>query len=122
GTASAVLTITITGTNDAPVASTIPDQSNTDSDPVAVDVSGFFSDTDTTDTLTYSATNLPPGLNIDPNTGVISGTLDHSASQGGPYTVTVTADDGNGGVTPTTFVWNVVNLPPTATNNTNAVT
>ena len=54
-----------------------------------------LSDPDTGDVLSYSAGNLPPGLSIDSTTGVISGTLDHSASQGGPYTVTVSADDGN---------------------------
>jgi hypothetical protein len=34
---------------------------------------------------------MPPGLSIDPNTGLITGSIDHSASQGGNngvYTVT----------------------------------
>lgn len=42
--------------------------------------------------LIFSATGLPPGLTIDPNTGVISGTLDPTA--GGKYNVTVVVSDG----------------------------
>jgi large repetitive protein len=45
-------------------------------------------------TLSYSATGLPPGLGIDPDSGVISGAAAAGAAAGGPYTVTVTATDG----------------------------
>src|SRR5690606_26078329 len=67
--------------------------------------------------LTYSATGLPAGLSIDPNTGVISGTIDPSASQGGSsgvYSVTVTATDGDGLTATQTFDWTVSNPAPTA--------
>ncbi|WP_235558686.1 ribonucleoside-diphosphate reductase subunit alpha [Bordetella bronchiseptica] len=45
---------------------------------------------------------MPPGLTLDPATGIISGTLDNSASQGGAnndgvYTVEITATDANSG-------------------------
>src|SRR5207245_2327811 len=93
GFASANLTITITGTNDPPVAAKIPDRTNFDLDAVSVNVSGFFQDPDTNDKLTFSASNLPPGLSIDPITGVISGTLPSGASLGGPYGVNVIAND-----------------------------
>ncbi len=84
---------------------------------VSYDVSGYFSDPDTSDKLTYTANGLPPGLSIDPNTGVITGTIDHSASQGGNngvYTVTVTATDPSGATTSQSFDWDVTNPAPTA--------
>ncbi|WP_294949486.1 putative Ig domain-containing protein, partial [Sulfurivirga sp.] len=67
-------------------------QSSDDGEQISLDASQFFGDPDG-DTLTYSASGLPAGLSIDPATGVISGTIDRSASQSGPYTVTVTATD-----------------------------
>jgi VCBS repeat-containing protein len=56
------------------------------------------------DPLTYAAEGLPEGLTIDPRTGRISGSLPLDASAQGPWTVTVTADDGNGGRAQLTFV------------------
>jgi len=44
------------------------------------------------DTLTYSATGLPPDLGISTTTGLISGTL--TPASVGTYSVTVTASDG----------------------------
>ncbi|MGB3136310.1 MAG: VCBS domain-containing protein, partial [Nodosilinea sp.] len=127
GTGSATLTITISGTNDGPVIVTpIGNQSNNDAEAVTpLNVSTFFSDTDTTDVLTYGATNLPPGLTLDPNTGTISGTIDRSASQGGTggvYSIIVTATDKQGAAVDQSFSWTVVNPAPTATNNVGSVT
>ncbi|MEF8843520.1 MAG: Ig-like domain-containing protein, partial [Haloarculaceae archaeon] len=120
-------TITINGENDRPTLdAALPDQTNVDGETISVDVSGNFSDVDASDTLTYSAgTTLPTGLTIDTNTGVISGTIDDSASQNGPYSVTITADDNSGTANATqtdTFEWTVTNPAPTATDNTGAVT
>ncbi len=120
GTDTATVEVTITGQNDNPnTVGTIPTQNDVDSVVVSnLDVSGFFGDTDTTDVLTFDdGGTLPPGLSIDPNTGVISGTPDADASVGGPYTVEITADDGNGGTVVQTFVWNVTNPGPDATDN-----
>jgi hypothetical protein len=58
------------------------------------------------DTLTFGATNLPPGLTINPTTGEITGTL--AAGSAGTYTVTVSASDGfNTGTA--NFTWTVIN-------------
>src|SRR5262249_14141593 len=60
------------------------------------------------DAGTFSASGLPPGLSIDPTTGVISGTIGTRAA--GTYAVTVSAAD-NGHVRSTFFTWTVT-LPP----------
>ena len=71
-----------TVSNVAPVTDTeIGAQSADDAAAVTLDVSGSFSDADN-DTLTYSATGLPGGLSMS-SAGVISGTIDADASQGG---------------------------------------
>src|SRR5690606_406812 len=102
GVAAASLTITITGENDAPTVKdgsdgTIENQTSVDAeDEISDSVAQTFADVDTGDELTYSVSGLPAGLTIDADTGVISGTIDNSASQGGTggvYTVTVTATD-----------------------------
>jgi len=46
------------------------------------------------DPMTFSAPNLPPDLEIDPNTGVISGTISYDASDGSVYAVEVSVFDG----------------------------
>ncbi|MDH0740006.1 retention module-containing protein, partial [Achromobacter spanius] len=129
GTSTATLTVTITGTNDTPILTpgvTLDDQAGNDGQAITpVDVSGQFSDVDTGDTLTYSATGLPPGLSIDPTTGIISGTLDNSASQGGDngvYAITITATDTSGASVSQDFSWDVKNPAPTAVDDTDATT
>ncbi len=120
GVATATLTVTVTAENDAPVAVDIPDVTNEDNQSVSIATESFFSDVDGDD-LTITAAGLPPGLSIDPATGIISGTLDIDASQGSPYTVTLTADDGNGGTVSQDFVWTVTNPAPTAVNDNASV-
>lgn len=63
---------------------------------VATDVNG--------DTLSYSATGLPPGLAIGPATGIISG----APTTAGAYSVVITVNDGTGRSGSTSFVWTVV--------------
>ncbi|WP_291383976.1 putative Ig domain-containing protein, partial [Achromobacter sp. UBA5777] len=127
GTSTATLTVTITGTNDTPILTpgvTLDDQSGNDGQAITpVDISEQFSDVDAGDVLTYSATGLPPGLTIDPKTGIITGTLDKSASQGGDhgvYAVTITATDKAGASVSQDFSWDVKNPAPTAVNDTDA--
>jgi hypothetical protein len=66
------------------------------------------------DGVTYAAYNLPPGLSIN-STGLISGTISASASNGSPYAVEVVVADGKiCGSSSVSFTWNVseVNFPP----------
>ena len=59
-------------------------------------------DSATAQTLTYSATGLPPGLSIS-SSGLITGT----PGSGGTYTPTVTATDTTGATGTTTFTWSI---------------
>jgi large repetitive protein len=119
GFSTATVTVTIGAVNDAPTSTPIAPRNNTDGAVISVPVAANFSDVDNT-TLAFSATGLPAGLNIDAVTGIISGTIDRSASQpnGGVYSVTVTATDAGGLSSSQTFNWTVTNPPPVATNDT----
>ena len=68
------------------------------------------SDSDAGQTLTYTATGLPPGLSISPSTGLIFGTIPTSAPVSPPATVTVTARDSTTASGSTTFTWKVTEL------------
>ncbi|WP_354288251.1 tandem-95 repeat protein [Sphingomonas sp. UYEF23] len=121
GTATATVAVTVVAVNDAPVrVGSLPPQSNVDAQAgIVVATAGGFSDIDDA-TLRYAATGLPAGLSINTATGVISGTIDRSASQGGNggvYSVTVTATDAGGLATTQTFTWSVTNPAPTAAND-----
>jgi CshA-type fibril repeat protein len=110
--------VTVASQNDAPTVTPLPARSNPDSSVVNLSVAGNFDDLDG-DTLSFSATGLPPGLSIDA-AGNITGTIAANASQGVPggvYSVTVTASDGNGGSVSSTFNWTVTNPPPVAVND-----
>jgi PKD repeat protein len=92
----------------SPVMTNPGPQSNTEGDTVALAIVATG-----TGTLTYSARGLAAGLTIDPNTGVISGTLGFATA--GSYVVTVTVDDGTNTPVPVTFSWSIAdnNRPPT---------
>ena len=98
------LTITTTGAgggNTPPVVSNPGAQTTALSTSVSLPIGATDANGDT---LTYSATALPPGLTINSGTGVISGTTPNAPVS---YTSTVTVSDGRGGVTSTSFSWTV---------------
>ncbi|HVS38569.1 MAG TPA: putative Ig domain-containing protein, partial [Gemmataceae bacterium] len=61
------------------------------------------------DPLTFSASNLPPGLSIDSNSGLITGAISSSATDGMPYAVTLSATDGTNTASQT-FDWTVTHV------------
>jgi hypothetical protein len=69
----------------------------------AASVQVHASDSAAGQTLTYSATGLPPGLSINSSTGLISGT----PTTAGTYNVTVTARDGTGASGSAAFTWTI---------------
>lgn len=108
---------TVTDNNRAPTVGNPGDRNNTEGDPVTFAMSG--SDPDGDD-LTWTATDLPDGLSIDPDTGIISGTISFLADTWSPYSTTVRAtDDGvPNQFTEVAFSWTVAdnNRAPLVTN------
>ena len=82
-------------------------QTNNEGDVVSLTV-------ETVNASAFSATGLPPGLNIDPTTGVISGTID--ARGAGSYTVAIDASQG-GLTSVASFIWTVNDTTPPALTN-----
>jgi hypothetical protein len=72
----------------------------------------------TNEPVTFIATGLPPGLQINSATGLISGTLDLTAAAGSPYTVTVTVMAGPNN-DKASFRWTVMepSVPPPPPNH-----
>src|SRR5690554_6603072 len=98
---------------------TLPPQDSEDAESISLDLGSYFEDNVDGKDLTYDVTGLPPGLSFDPDTGIITGTIDRSASQGGPdddgiYKVTVTITDKVGNQTTIDFDWTVTNPEPEA--------
>ncbi len=118
GSSFSILTVTVTGINDAPTAvGTLSAITKADSTAVSVATSSSFTDKDSNNLLTYSAANLPARLSINNSTGEISGTLAHDASQGGTggvYSVVVTATDSQNAAVTQSFSFTVTNPAPLA--------
>jgi hypothetical protein len=95
----------VTNTNRAPVVTNPGDRGNAEGDVVSVQITASDPDEQT---LTYSATGLPDGLSINPTTGEINGTVAYTAEEHSPFSVTVTASDGELSGSES-FVWTISN-------------
>jgi hypothetical protein len=60
--------------------------------------------------LTFSQSDLPPGLSINSSTGRISGTISNGAQSGSPYDVTVTLAYDYGEIDQVNFTWTVYKI------------
>ena len=94
------------------------DQTNNEGDTASLALSATDSGSGT---LAYAAFGLPAGLKINTSTGAITGSVALGDAAGGPYTVTVVANDGTYSAGQT-FNWNVnspvtLTLPADQTNN-----
>jgi hypothetical protein len=89
------INVTITSINDAPTLNgTIADKTAIQDVNLSYNIFGYFEDlNDSSDTLSYSATNLPSWANIDSTTGMISGMPSVSDLDPTGVTVTVRATD-----------------------------
>jgi hypothetical protein len=69
---------------------------------MSISLAPYFEDLDGDD-LTYTVDVIPPGLTLDPDSGVFSGT----PTTDGIYTITARATDPHGAFAEQTFDWNV---------------
>ena len=102
---STTATVTLLVQNDAPVAGSVETQYAFRTQAWNFNAAGVFTDANG-DSLTLSATGLPPGVTFNASTKSFSGT----PTTAGTYTVALTANDGNGGITTKNFT--VVVLQP----------
>lgn len=105
GSASATFTLNVQA-NTAPTAPAVGAQSGAINGAFSLGLPAF-TDADY-DTLTHSATGLPPGLLFDAGTRVISGT----PTTVGTWNVTYSANDGRGGTASVTFAITISSTPP----------
>ncbi len=85
----------------------LPNISAMETQNVLLNASLSFIDGDN-DVLSYVATNLPPGLLINLNTGLISGSVNLGAAINSPYLVTVSATDPSLASANQTFTFSVL--------------
>lgn len=88
--------------NAAPVLSSIGNQTHRQNE-ASLSVTPSATDSNSNDTLTYSATGLPTGLSINTSSGAITGT----PTTAGTYNASVSVSDGNGGSDSESFTWTI---------------
>jgi large repetitive protein len=83
----------------------IPNQLNQEGD--IADITVIASGGDPNENFTYSASGLPPGVQIEPTNGLISGTISAGAADNSPYNVTITASKPSSTPAEAMFTWTV---------------
>ncbi len=83
----------------------IPNQSNLEGDLINLTVTA--SGGDANENFSFSATNLPTGIQIEPTTGLIFGTIEAGASAGSVYSSVVTVSKPGSSTVNTPFSWTV---------------
>ncbi|MEJ6684717.1 MAG: VCBS domain-containing protein, partial [SAR86 cluster bacterium] len=96
----------------------IADQLSDDGASVSVDIKSAFNGNPNTFALTSGA--LPDGLSLNGITGLITGTVNPSASEASPYSAEISASDG-GTPVPDAFTWTVTNIAPLAVADKNGI-
>lgn len=86
------------------IVSPILNRTDSEGDAVSIETAPHFTDPDD-DPLTFSATNLPAGVTVDPGGGATVGTL--STNSSGSYSVLITAMDPFGVSVARAFNWTV---------------
>ena len=115
-------TIDVLDANDPPtVPSPTGDQTFVQGTAVNLDTSAAFADPDL-DVLTYSAAGLPTSLTLDTVTGIVTGEPTNDDFLASPHSVTITADDGNGGTVDDIFEITVDNINDAPTFISAAIT
>jgi hypothetical protein len=94
--------------NQVPTLAAVANQTTTVGQSVSLALSASDPDGDT---LSYSASGLPPGLGVNASSGLISG----SPTTAGTYNVTAQVSDGRGGAASQAFVW-TINIAPASVN------
>ena len=111
---------TVTNTNRAPAFDAdLGDRTSAEGAVISLDAGATDPDGDP---LTYAATGLPAGLSISTATGLISGTIGHTAAAASPYDVSVTVRDGPTVDATDTFSWTVTNTNRAPIGNAQSVT
>lgn len=90
------------------VIGSFANRNDLEGDGVSIAAAPHFSDPDNDD-LDFLATHLPPGISIDPESGVIGGTLGPTSA--GQWSVTVRAVDPFGAGVDAFFAWTVGDVP-----------
>jgi cold shock CspA family protein len=89
--ATQLVAIVLPPYNEPPELGALVDRESAEGDSVALTVEATDPNPDST--LRFAATGLPPGVAIDPATGVISGEIGYDAADLSPFAVAVTVTD-----------------------------